>query len=235
MLEARGLEARFGGALALRGVDLRIGRGEVVCLIGANGAGKTTLLALLAGLLRPSAGTIRFAGQDVGGLKAHVLARRGLILCPEGRRVFDELSVAENLTLGGYARRRGPELSADLAAVYERFPRLAERRKQPAGALSGGEQQMLAIGRALMAGPKLLMLDEPSLGLAPLVAAEVFGVIKNIAGQGVTVLLVEQNARAALAISQRGYVLENGRVTLEGPSAELAANDAVRRAYLGLD
>ena len=235
MLEIAGLVVRYGGITALRGVDLRVDQGEIVCLIGANGAGKSTLLGAASGLLKPAAGKIIFQGREVTGVKAHKLARQGLILTPEGRRVFANLTVHENLILGGYSRKQDSEHDADLDRVYATFPRLAQRRHQYAGTLSGGEQQMLALGRSLMSRPKLLMLDEPSLGLAPLLVAEVFNIIRRIAAQGVTILLVEQNASAALSISRRGYVLETGKVVLTGSGKELAADGRVQRAYLGMD
>ncbi|MFH1034727.1 MAG: ABC transporter ATP-binding protein [Pseudomonadota bacterium] len=235
MLEVRGLEVRYGGITALQGVDLSVAQGEIVCLIGANGAGKSTLLGAVSGLIKPSAGGIAFEGRQVGGHKASRLSRQGLILVPEGRRVFANLSVEENLILGGYFRPRGRELEADMAEVFDTFPRLAERRRQKAGTLSGGEQQMLALGRGLMGRPRLLMLDEPSLGLAPLLVAEVFQIIRRIHQRGVTVLLIEQNAAAALAVAHRGYVLEVGRVVLSGSGRELGADGRVRRAYLGMD
>ena len=189
MLKVRGLSVRYGGISALQEVDLEVAQGEIVCLIGANGAGKSTLLAAVSGLLRPWAGAIEFQGRAIAGQPAHRLSRQGLILVPEGRRVFANLSVEENLILGGYARPRGREQQADMDEVFDTFPRLAERRRQQAGTLSGGEQQMLALGRALMGRPRLLMMDEPSLGLAPLMVAEVFGVIRRIHGRGVTILL----------------------------------------------
>ncbi len=235
MLEIRGLVVRYGGITALRGVDLHVDEGEIACLIGSNGAGKSTLLGAASGLLKPAAGKIIFQGREITGTKAHKLARQGLILTPEGRRVFANLTVHENLVLGGYSRKRDSEHDADIDRIYETFPRLAQRRHQYAGTLSGGEQQMLALGRSLMSQPKLLMLDEPSLGLAPLLVAEVFNIIRRIAAQGVTILLVEQNASAALSISKRGYVLETGKVVLTGGGKELAADGRVQRAYLGMD
>jgi len=235
MLDVKGLSVRYGGISALRQVDLSVAQGEIVCLIGANGAGKSTLLGAVSGLIKPSDGTITFQGRAITGHKAHRLSRQGLILVPEGRRVFANLSVEENLILGGYFRPRGREQQADMAEVYDTFPRLAERRAQQAGTLSGGEQQMLALGRALMGRPKLLMMDEPSLGLAPLMVAEVFSIIRRIHQRGVTVLLIEQNAAAALAVAHRGYVLEVGRVVLSGGGQELAGDGRVQRAYLGMD
>ncbi|MFH1060719.1 MAG: ABC transporter ATP-binding protein [Pseudomonadota bacterium] len=235
MLEVTDLVVDYGGIRALKGVDLDVHRGEIVSLIGANGAGKSTLLAAVCGLVRPSAGRVRYQGREVTGHKAHRLSRQGLILVPEGRRVFANLAVEENLILGGYARPWGQEQRRDLGRIYETFPRLLERRHQKAGTLSGGEQQMLALGRALMGRPKLLMMDEPSLGLAPLLVAEVFRIIRSIRDQGVTMLLIEQNAAAALAIADRGYVLETGRVVLSGSGRELMADGRVQRSYLGMD
>ncbi len=235
MLEVKGLVVRYGGITALRSVDLVVDQGEIVTLLGANGAGKSTLLAAISGLVRPAEGRVVFEGQDVTGRKAHLLARQGLILVPEGRRVFVNLTVEENLLLGGYTRAMDKAFYEDLERIYATFPRLAERRHQPAGTLSGGEQQMLAVGRALMGRPRLLMMDEPSLGLAPVLVEEVFRIIEQIHSQGVTVLLVEQNAAAALAIAHRGYVLETGRVVLAGVGKQLAADERVRKAYLGMD
>jgi branched-chain amino acid transport system ATP-binding protein len=235
MLEVRNLTVRYGAITALSGVSLSVGQGEIVTLLGANGAGKSTLVQAVSGLLKPTGGSVAYAGQDVTGIKASRLSRRGLILVPEGRRVFANLSVTENLVLGGYFRPQDRELAADMDRVWATFPRLAERRRQKAGTLSGGEQQMLALGRALMGKPRLLMMDEPSLGLAPLLVAEVFRIIAQIRAQGVTVLLIEQNAAAALAIADRGYVMELGRVMFSGGGRELAADGRVQRAYLGLD
>jgi branched-chain amino acid transport system ATP-binding protein len=235
VLEVRGLEVRYGGIVALRAVDLAVSQGEIVALIGANGAGKSTLLGAVSGLVRPAAGQVFYQGRPVTGHKAHRLSRQGLILAPEGRRVFANLAVEENLILGGYSRPWDLRQRQDLERIYADFPRLAERRHQKAGTLSGGEQQMLALGRALMGRPALLMLDEPSLGLAPLLVAEVFKIIRRIRDDGVTILLIEQNAAAALTIADRGYVLENGRVVLGGPGRELMADGRVQRAYLGMD
>jgi len=234
MLEVRGLVVRYGGITALRKVDLKVDQGEIVCLVGANGAGKSTLLLAVSGLVRPSAGRIIFEEQDIAGHKASRLPRRGLILVPEGRRVFANLSVSENLALGGYVYPRDARQRQDLDEVLEMFPRLAERLSQKAGTLSGGEQQMLALGRALMGRPRLLMMDEPSLGLSPLLVAEVFHTIRRIRERGVTVLLIEQNASAALAVADRGYVLEVGKVVLSGTGRDLAADPRVQRAYLGM-
>ncbi|MCB2227181.1 MAG: ABC transporter ATP-binding protein [Desulfarculaceae bacterium] len=235
MLQVAGLDVRYGGITALRGVDLEVQRGEIVTLVGANGAGKSTLLGAICGLVKPTGGSIVYQGREVAGTKAHRLARQGLILVPEGRRIFVNLSVKENLILGGYSRPRDAAFNAELERVMETFPRLAERAAQPAGTLSGGERQMLALGRGLMGSPALMMLDEPSLGLAPLMVAEVFAVIRRIHAQGVTVLLVEQNAAAALGVADRAYVLETGKVVLSGTGKELAADGRVQRAYLGME
>ena len=234
LLEVRGLRGRYGPVEVLHGLDLEVAAGELVALVGANGAGKTTLLHLLSGLLRPSGGTIRFDGQDLGRLPPHRIVAAGLCQVPEGRQVFAPLSVADNLRLGGYAQRHDPAwLAAQEQRIYELFPILAERRHQLAGTLSGGQQQMLALGRALLGRPRLLLLDEPSMGLAPLLVAEIFRVIGELNRQGVTILLVEQNARAALGIAHRGYVLETGRVVLAAPAATLLADAGIQRAYLG--
>ena len=231
MLEIDGLRSGYGGPDVLHDVSLRVQANEIVAVVGANGAGKTTLLNTIAGLLRPSGGAIRLNGQAIGGLAAERIVRAGLSLVPEGRQVIAPLSVEENLQVGAYGRKSG---AADtLAAIYDRFPRLKERRRQPAGLLSGGEQQMLAIGRAMMAGPGVLLLDEPSMGLAPLIVSEIFALLADLNGQGIAVLLVEQNARKALALASRGYVLEGGRIVLEGPSSELSKSPAIVDAYLG--
>ncbi|MGM4893422.1 ABC transporter ATP-binding protein [Tardiphaga sp. 20_F10_N6_6] len=232
MLEINGLAAGYGGPDVLHDVSLRVNANEIVAVVGANGAGKTTLLNTIAGLLRPSAGTIRLSGSTIGGLAPERIVRAGLSLVPEGRQVIAPLSVEENLQVGAYGRKGS---AADtLAAIYDRFPRLKERRRQPAGLLSGGEQQMLAIGRAMMAGPSVLLLDEPSMGLAPLIVSEIFALLGDLNGQGMAILLVEQNARKALALAARGYVLEGGRIVLEGPSSELSNSPAIVDAYLGM-
>ncbi|KAB1073214.1 ABC transporter ATP-binding protein [Methylobacterium planeticum] len=232
MLEIRSLSSGYGGPPVLDEVCLDLRPGEIVTVVGSNGAGKTTLLNTVAGLLRPVAGRILLDGRPIAGLAAEKIVRAGLSLVPEGRQVIAPLSVEENLLVGAYGRRdrRGAET---LEAVYTRFPRLKERRRQAAGLMSGGEQQMLAIGRALMAGPRVLLLDEPSMGLAPLIVSEIFALLGDLNGQGIAVLLVEQNARKALALASRGYVLESGRIVLEGPAAALAASPAVLDAYLG--
>jgi len=232
ILEVRDLSVSYGAIGALKGVSLSLAEGEIVTLIGANGAGKTTTLRAIMGLVRTAGGEVRYRGAPTRSSKTHQLVRDGLVLVPEGRIVFANLSVQENLEMGAYARRDGG-VAADLDRVFTLFPRLKERRRQTAGTLSGGEQQMLAIGRAMMSRPKVLLLDEPSLGLAPIVVHAIFDAIRQIHQGGVPVLLVEQNANAALRHSHRAYVLETGRVALEGPSAEVAANPKVKEAYLG--
>ena len=233
MLETSGLTSHYGRIPALKGIDLKIEPGELVALVGANGAGKTTLLRVLSGVQRVTSGRVWFEGADITTARPDRRVRLGIAQVPEGRQVFGPLSVEDNLLLGAYVRPNHEARSA-LASVYELFPALAERRKSPAGMLSGGQQQMLAIGRALMAGPRLLLLDEPSMGLAPRLVAEIYAAIRRLREAGTTIFLVDQNARAALAIADRGYVLETGRVVLAGAGAELAANDAVKQAYLGL-
>ena len=232
MLEVRDLEVAYGGIRAVKGIALEVRERELVTLIGANGAGKTTTLKALAGLLTPARGRVQYNGRDITGRRAHELVKLGLALVPEGRGVFARLTVDENLAMGAYIRRDAG-VSADFDRVYALFPRLAERRRQLAGTLSGGEQQMLAIGRALMSRPKLLLLDEPSMGLAPLMVQKIFETIKAVAAEGVTLLLVEQNAKLALEASNRGYVMESGTITLEGAADALLTNPEVRRAYLG--
>ena len=232
LLVVEGLETFYGGIAALRGISFQVAPGSVVALVGANGAGKSTTLNTISGLLAPRVGSIRFMGREIGGWRADRVASLGLVQVPEGRQVLAPLSVEENLLLGAYTRR-DREVDADLAGTYERFPRLAERRQQLAGSLSGGEQQMLAIGRALMARPRLLMLDEPSLGLAPLIVADVFRLIASLKEQGSTILLVEQNARKALAGADTAYVLEGGRITRSGPAAALRDDPGIVAAYLG--
>ena len=238
MLRVRNLDVGYGSVPVLRRVSLHVAPGEVVAIVGANGAGKTTLLKTVTGLVRPSGGSISLQGQDVVRLPTERTVALGCSLVPEGRQVFADMSVRENLLLGAHVQfRRGKrhEVSADMERVHGIFPVLARRQRQMAGTLSGGEQQMLAMGRALMARPSLLMLDEPSMGLAPLVVKDIFDIIVRISGDGCTVLLVEQNARSALRIADRGYVLETGRVVLQGTSEELLANRDVQRAYLGRD
>jgi branched-chain amino acid transport system ATP-binding protein len=232
-LEIDRLVVHYGAVQALKGVSLRVEAGEIVTLIGANGAGKTTLLRTLSGLVPVKSGEIRFEGRSLVRMPAHEIVALGIAQAPEGRLVFANLSVEDNLELGAYRRRDRAAIRADRESVYRLFPRLRERRRQSAGTLSGGEQQMLAIGRALMARPRLLLLDEPSLGLAPLLVREIFRTIREINQQGVTVLLVEQNAHMALSIAGRGYVLETGRVTVEDAASRLLQNEDVKRAYLG--
>jgi branched-chain amino acid transport system ATP-binding protein len=227
------LTVSYGRTVAVKGIDLAVAEGQVVCLIGANGAGKTTTMRALSGLLRPREGSIRFEGQEIAGEKPHRITARGLIQVPEGRQVFAELTVADNLALGAYLVQDRAEIARRREAVLARFPRLAERIGQLAGSLSGGEQQMLALGRALMAKPRLLLLDEPSMGLAPLFIEEIFAVIAELKQAGTTILLVEQNASAALDVSDYAYVLETGRIVLHGPADEIARNEAVIAAYLG--
>ncbi len=232
LLEVSDIRARYGSIEALKGISLTVEEGEVVTLIGSNGAGKSTTLRSISGLTPASAGTITFAGEDITRVPAHEIVVRGIALAPEGRHCFARMTVRENLDLGAH-RRRGPEIAQDLARVYELFPRLHEREKQKAGTMSGGEQQMLAIGRALMARPRLLMLDEPSMGIAPILVQRIYETIAEINRSGVTILLVEQNANYALDVSQRGYVLETGRVVLANESALLRNDPEVQRAYLG--
>ena len=233
LLEVRGLKVAYGGINAVKGIDLDVRAGELVTLIGANGAGKTTTLKALSGLITPAAGSVRYDGQDVTGTPAFSLVRRGLALVPEGRGVFARLTVAENLAMGAYIRDDKAQIAADCERAYATFPRLAERRAQLAGTLSGGEQQMLAIARALMCKPRLLLLDEPSMGLAPIVVQKIFETIRTVAREGVTLLLIEQNARLALQTCDRGYVMESGVITLSGEAQALLDNPEVRRAYLG--
>jgi branched-chain amino acid transport system ATP-binding protein len=234
LLEVAGLSSAYGPVQAIRQADLIVHAGELVAMVGGNGAGKTTLLHTLSGLHPASGGTIRFAGQDITRWQPYRIVAAGICQVPEGRQVFAPLSIADNLKLGAYRQRRDPDwVRQETEHVYSLFPILAERRHQLAGSLSGGQQQMLAIGRALLGRPRLLLLDEPSMGLAPLLVEEIFRVIVELNSQGVAILLVEQNARAALAIAQRGYILETGRIIKTAPAADLLADDAVRRAYLG--
>ena len=233
LLELQALQIAYGGIRAVRGIDLRVDEGELVCLIGANGAGKSTTLRAICGLLPLAGGSILYAGQSIGGRKAYELVRQGLVMVPEGRGIFGQLTIEENLAMGAYTRRDAAQIRQDTERVFALFPRLAERRKQAAGTLSGGEQQMVAMGRAMMARPRLLLLDEPSMGLAPLMVEKVFEVVRAIAAEGVTILLIEQNAKLALENSHRGYVMESGELMLAGPSAELLNDPKVRAAYLG--
>jgi branched-chain amino acid transport system ATP-binding protein len=232
VLELREIVCRYGQVVALKGVSLTVGKGQLVALIGANGAGKTTTLRSISGLLHPSAGSIVFEGHDITHASARSILSRGIAHCPEGRHVFQHMTVLENLQMGSYLRSNRREIAADMARVFDRFPRLAERRQQPAGTLSGGEQQMLAIGRALMSQPKLILFDEPSLGLAPNIVERTFDIITEIRASGTTVLMVEQNASAALDMCDHAYLLESGSLALHGSGRELIDNPHVRQAYL---
>ena len=233
MLEVNDINVYYGAIHAIKGISLTVDEGEIVTLIGANGAGKSTTLRTISGLLKPKTGAINFLGKNIAGMPAHKIVREGISQVPEGRRIFAEMSVLENLELGAFTRNDSDEIKKDMEMVFGRFPRLKERISQQAGTLSGGEQQMLAMGRALMSRPKLLLLDEPSMGLAPLLIREIFSIIVDINKTGTTVLLVEQNANMALSIANRAYVLETGRITLSGDAKELAASEDVRKAYLG--
>ena len=233
MLKVEGLNVFYGAIHALHDVSFEVKQGEIVTLIGANGAGKTTILHTVSGLVRAKSGKISFQDQNITTTEAHVILKHGLAHVPEGRRVFSQMSVQENLLMGAYARKDKDGIAEDLEKVYMRFPRLRERYRQMAGTLSGGEQQMLCVARALMSRPKLLMMDEPSLGLAPLVVADIFSIIRKINEAGVTILLVEQNANLALQTADTGYVIETGAITLTGPGKELLNNEAVKKAYLG--
>ena len=233
MLTVNDINVFYGAIHAIKGVSLEVNEGEIVTLIGANGAGKSTILRTISGLLKPKTGSIQFEGQEIAGMPAHEIVKTGISQVPEGRRIFAEMSVLENLELGAFTRKDKDGIKADMELVFDRFPRLKERISQLAGTLSGGEQQMLAMGRALMSRPRLLLLDEPSMGLAPLLIKEIFAIIQDINKTGTTVLLVEQNANMALSIAHRAYVLETGRITLSGDAKELAASDEVRKAYLG--
>jgi branched-chain amino acid transport system ATP-binding protein len=233
LLALEKLQVSYGGIRAVKGVDLVVEPGELVCLIGANGAGKTTTLRAVTGLVRAAGGTIVYDGEDIGRLRSHEIARRRLALVPEGRGVFAQLSIEENLAMGAYSRTDKAGVASDVERAFALFPRLKERRRQTAGTLSGGEQQMLAIARALMGRPKLLLLDEPSMGLAPIMVEKIFEVIRAIASEGVTMLLVEQNARLALEVSHRGYVLEGGLIAISGAARSLLGDPRIREAYLG--
>ncbi|MST81866.1 ABC transporter ATP-binding protein [Bilifractor porci] len=233
MLKVENLKVRYGMIEAIKGISFEVRDGEIVTLIGANGAGKTTTMHAISGLLKPASGSITMDGQDLVKMPSHKIVSLGLAQVPEGRRVFAQQTVEENLILGAYTRRDKAGIAKDQERVFDLFPRLKERRTQLAGTLSGGEQQMLAMGRALMAKPKLVLMDEPSMGLSPLLVKEIFHIIEDINKQGTTVLLVEQNARMALAIADRAYVLETGKITLEGTGEELAKDERVRKAYLG--
>ncbi len=233
MLTVENLEVYYGAIRALKGVSFEVNEGEVVALIGANGAGKTTTLHTVTGLLRAHSGSIMFDGKDLTKTPPHKIVSMGMAHVPEGRRVFQQLTVLENLKLGAYTRQNKQEIAETLAMVYRRFPRLEERKNQTAGTLSGGEQQMLAMGRALMSKPKIVLMDEPSMGLSPLLVTEIFDIIQEIKAAGTTVLLVEQNAKKALAVADRAYVLETGTIALEGPAAQLMNDASVKKAYLG--
>ena len=233
LLELQNLKVAYGGIQAVKGIDLHVDEGELVCLIGANGAGKTTTLKGITGLQPIKSGTIHYAGEDITGKPAFQLVRKGLSMVPEGRGVFGALTIEENLAMGAYARNDRAAIKDDIERVFGLFPRLKERRKQTAGTLSGGEQQMLAMGRALMSRPKLLLLDEPSMGLAPLMVQKVFETVMAVSKEGVTILLIEQNAKLALEVSSRGYVMESGEITLQGKAKQLLSDPKVRAAYLG--
>ena len=233
MLEVNDLQVYYGVICALKGISFQVEEGEIVSLIGANGAGKTTTMQSISGLIPKKSGTVLFEGKDITKTPCHKIVHMGLTQVPEGRRIFQELTVYENLLMGAYTNKDQQRFKQDLESIYERFPQLAERRNQIAGTLSGGEQQMLAMSRAIMCHPRLLLLDEPSMGLSPLLVDQVFEIIKDINRDGTTILLVEQNAGKSLAISDRAYVLENGRIALSGTAAELAASEQVRKAYLG--
>lgn len=233
MLTINNLDVYYGVIQAIKGISFEVNEGEVIALIGANGAGKTTILHTITGLISPKAGSVEFEGVDLTKIPAHNIVSLGMAHIPEGRRIFQELSVFENLKLGAYTRKDKNEISETLEKVYQRFPRLKERKNQIAGTLSGGEQQMLAMGRALMSHPKIILMDEPSMGLSPLFVSEIFDIIKEISDNGTTVLLVEQNAKKALSIADRAYVLETGKIVLEGNAEEMMNNDSVKKAYLG--
>ena len=233
MLEVKDLEVYYGVIQAIKGVSFQVNQGEVIALIGANGAGKTTILHTVTGLLSPKRGSVVFEGKEITKVPAHKIVSMGMAHVPEGRRVFAELSVYENLKMGAYTRKDKKEIEESLANVYKRFPRLEERKNQMAGTLSGGEQQMLAMGRALMSKPKIILMDEPSMGLSPIMVNEIFDIIRAVSESGTTVLLVEQNAKKALSIADRAYVLETGNIVLEGKAEDLLVNDSIKKAYLG--
>jgi len=232
LLKVEDINVYYGSIHAIKGISFEVNEGEIVTLIGANGAGKSTTLNTVAGLLHSKTGSIEFDGQSLAGVPAHKIVERGMALCPEGRRIFLQLTVQENLEMGAYTRP-GKEIGDSIEDIYKRFPRLKERYKQIAGTLSGGEQQMLAMGRALMSKPKLMMLDEPSMGLAPILVEQIFDIIKEMHANGTTILLVEQNAQMALSIADRAYVMETGKITLSGTGAQLATSEEVKKAYLG--
>lgn len=233
MLEIRDLEVYYGVIQAIKGISFEVGEGEVIALIGANGAGKTTTLHTISGLIAPKSGVVTFEGKDITKTPAHKIVSCGIAQVPEGRRVFASLSVYQNLKMGAYTRNDKGEIDETLQMVYERFPRLKERKNQPAGTLSGGEQQMLAMGRALMSKPRIILMDEPSMGLSPIFVNEIFDIIKSVSAGGTTVLLVEQNAKKALSIADRGYVLETGKIVLSGDAKDLLNDESVKKAYLG--
>lgn len=233
MLEIKNLEVYYGVIRAIKGISFEVNEGEVIALIGANGAGKTTTLQTITGMLKPKSGEIIFEGTDITKIPGHKIVSMGMAHVPEGRRVFAQLSVYENLKLGAYTRKDKNEIEESLEKIYQSFPRLKERRNQLAGTLSGGEQQMLAIGRALMSKPKIVLMDEPSMGLSPILVEEIFKIIRDISASGTTVLLVEQNAKKALEIADRGYVLETGNIVLSGDAKDMMNNDSIRKAYLG--
>lgn len=233
MLEIKDLQVYYGMIQAIKGVSFEVNEGEVIALIGANGAGKTTILHTVTGLLSPKAGSVCFEGKDITKVPAHKIVSMGMAHVPEGRRVFSGLTVLQNLKLGAYTRKDKEEIEQTLRTVYDRFPRLEERQNQMAGTLSGGEQQMLAMGRALMSHPKILLMDEPSMGLSPIFVNEIFDIIEQVSKSGTTVLLVEQNAKKALSIADRAYVLETGKIVLDGKAQDLLNDDSIRKAYLG--
>ena len=233
MLKVTDLSVHYGGIEALKGISFEVGQGQIVTLIGANGAGKSTTLRAISGLVRPSAGSINFMGRDITALSSQKIVAEGIAMVPEGRRVFANLTVKENLKIGAYLRKDRDEIEEGIKDIYRRFPRLKEREWQLAGTLSGGEQQMLAVGRAMMAKPKLMMMDEPSLGLAPLVVKDIFSIIRDLKSEGITILLIEQNANAALRCADVGFVLETGSITMTGSGHELLTNEDVKAAYLG--
>ncbi len=233
LLEVRGLAVNYGGIKALKGVSLKVPEGEIVTLVGANGAGKSTTLRTISGLVKPAAGQVLLNGQSITGMNPQDIVKQGITMVPEGRHVFPDMTVRENLVIGAYLQTEKGQINADIDHVYQLFPRLKERHWQLAGTLSGGEQQMLAVGRAMMAHPRLMMMDEPSLGLAPMVVRDIFGIIRKLNEEGMTILLIEQNANAALRTAHYGYVLETGEVSLEGEGHSLLSNERVREAYLG--